>query len=132
MSGLVRILHQRLGYHMTKVTYIFYCGYILPTYIYLYIYGYTINQLIPPLYWFSITHKSSPLHVLLSSNLDSSERISIPLSLHVCTPAARLQTSMPPCHYTCSAPPSLHSSISPRLQRASRSPGLYTSISLCL
>src|SRR5437016_2623319 len=28
LSGLVRILHQRLGYHMTKVTYIFYCGYI--------------------------------------------------------------------------------------------------------
>src|SRR6266536_588135 len=70
VSGLVRILHQRLGYHMTKVTYIFYCGYILPTDIYLYIYGYTINQLIPPLYWFSIAHKSSPLHVLLSSNLD--------------------------------------------------------------
>src|SRR5579859_4954434 len=31
---------------------------------------YTINQLIPPIYWFSSTHKSSPLHVLLSSNLD--------------------------------------------------------------
>ena len=28
--GLVRILHQRLGYHMIKVTYIFHCGYILP------------------------------------------------------------------------------------------------------
>src|SRR6266536_5413179 len=33
--------------------------------------GHTINQLIPPLYWFSFTHKSSPLHVLLSSNLDT-------------------------------------------------------------
>src|SRR5579859_6615013 len=31
VSGLVRILHQRLGYHMTKVTYISHCGYIFPT-----------------------------------------------------------------------------------------------------
>src|SRR5579859_7021992 len=50
VSGLVRILHQRLGYHMTKVIYIFHCGYILP--VYTYTYGHTINQLIPPLYWF--------------------------------------------------------------------------------
>src|SRR5579859_4500201 len=33
--------------------------------------AHTINQLIPPIYWFSSTHKSSSLHVLLSSNLDS-------------------------------------------------------------
>src|SRR5579859_5592592 len=40
------------------------------SFIYTYIYGiYTINQLIPPIYWFFIAHKSSPLHVLLSSNL---------------------------------------------------------------
>ena len=72
VSGLVRILHQRLGYHMTKVTYIFHCGYILP--VYTYTYRHTINQLIPPLYWFSIAHiTSSPLHVLLSSNLDTGD-----------------------------------------------------------
>src|SRR2546430_14542578 len=55
---------------MTKVTYIFHCGYILPVHIPTH--RHTINQLIPPQYWFSFAHyTSSPLHVLLSSNLDT-------------------------------------------------------------
>ena len=71
LSGLVRILHQRLGYHMTKVIYI--CSTVDTSYLYTYTYRHTINQLIPPLYWFSIAHNTlSPLHVLLSSNLDNS------------------------------------------------------------
>src|SRR6266480_6982661 len=75
LSGLVRILHQRLRYHMTKVTYISITLWIHLSYIYTYTYRHTINQLIPPLYWFSSAHNTllPSLHVLLSSNLDRIE-----------------------------------------------------------
>ena len=64
---------------MIKVTYIFHCGYIFPIDITTYTYRHTINQLIPPLYWFSSAHDTllPSLHVLLSSNLDTPDTYNI-------------------------------------------------------
>ena len=72
VSGLVRILHQRLWYHMTIVMYI----YIPLCASYLYIVCIVIvNLLIPPLHWFNTTPNCTlyvlSLHVPFSSNLDT-------------------------------------------------------------
>src|SRR6266480_2924702 len=65
----------------------------------------------------------------LQSSMPPCRGASRPPNLHIATPAARLQSSLPPCRHACSAPPDLHHTSVPSLIRSlsERAPPLVCS-----